>query len=161
MRGYLLLYYTQLCVPIILNLGPLAIVNGCPWNHLTWNKKAIKVFFLQKNNWILQQPPKTIWMVGGFEKECFKIRMCVEFLDSSKMEPFFLWILTICFDTKKCLLYVVLREIKTSSKSHSDRYRVVFLQNNPRKAPCRGIVKLVPWLTGGVLWKLSPQRKQL
>ena len=71
----------------------------------------------------------------------FKIRMCVEFL-SHKLLIFFQQSLRLV-STRKSVYF-------TSCCVRSRRRRVirfatvVFLQNNPRKAPCRGIVKLVP-----------------
>ena len=147
-------FFITPCVPLcqLFSIsGPLAIVIGCPWNHLTWNKKAIKVFFLQQNNWILQQPPKTIWMVGGIWKGMFrKFKNCVKLTPSfEKKDPDL-------FRHEK--VFTLRRAAWDQDVVLCTQLRVVFLQNNPRKAPCRGIVKLVPLLTGGVLWKLSPQR---
>ena len=109
-------FFITPCVPLcqLFSIsGPLAIVIGCPWNHLTWNKKAIKVFFLQQNNWILQQPPKTIWMVGGIWKGMFrKFKNCVKLTPSfEKKSPRFVstrksvYFTSCCVRSRRRLMY--------------------------------------------------------
>lgn len=116
------LLHSTVCVPIILDLETFSNSQWVPVKPFDMKQKSHKSLLFAKEQLNFTTAPKDNlkWLKGIWKGILFQNSNVCRILES-QTSNFFSTILTIGFDTKKCLLYVVLREIKTSS-SHKVRY---------------------------------------